>query len=415
MLLRRCAVLYCEPREALALDLQALLTGNGALGAELRWIALAPHIGIELELDAAELAALGAIGPSLWLERADCERRHGAAAIAALLRRGLLLADGAADEEDQEDGAGHVNKAGGPHQADEAGEGQHAGHAMPLAHWRARDEALRAAHWRGLSATAHIFSRWHDVQGDKGKRFPTFNDLVQRFGPPPPASVEHGPADAAIALPAPAAGPLDATLLRRYTGRHYDAAATLPLAVAARLLQRTFGAQQTRTMMPGADALKKTSPSGGGLHPVEAYVLAQRVADVAPGLYHYHSQRHVLEPMRLLPADQLKALALAAVADQDWFADAPLLVVLVARVQRTFWKYRDHAKAYRVLQLDAGHLSQTFYLLATEAGLPAFVTAGMNEVNLEQAFGFDPLQQAVLAISGCGAAAEGVSPVTEFR
>lgn len=380
MLLRRCAVLYCEPRETLALDLQALLSGDGALAAQIAWVALAPHIGAELELDAAGLAALGAIGPSLWLERSDCERRHGAAAIATLLERGLLVGDDAVH-----------------------------------AHWRARDEALRAAHWRPLSAAAHIFSRWQDVRGDKGQRFPTFNDLVQRFGPPPSATVEHGPSEAAIALPAPQAGPLDATLLQRYTGRHYDAGATLPLATAARLLQRTFGAQQTRTMMPGADALKKTSPSGGGLHPVEAYVLAQRVDGVAPGLYHYHPQRHQLEPMRLMPAAELHTLALSAVADQDWFADAPLLVALVARVERTFWKYRDHAKAYRVLQLDAGHLSQTFYLLATEAGLPAFVTAGMNEVNLEQAFGFDPLRQAVLAIGGCGPAAAGPSPVTEFR
>ena len=380
MLLRRCAVLYCEPREALALDLQALLTGNGALAAQIAWVALAPHIGAERQVDAAGLAALGAIGPSLWLERADCEQRHGAAAIATLLEQGLLVGDDAAH-----------------------------------AHWRARDEALRAAHWRPLSATAHIFSRWHDVQGDKAKRFPTFNDLVQRFGAPPPASVEHGPADAAIALPAPATGPLDATLLRRYTGRHYDPDASLPLATVARLLQRSFGAQQTRTMMPGADALKKTSPSGGGLHPVEAYLLAQRVGGVAPGLYHYHPLRHQLEPMRLMPAAELKTLALAAVADQDWFADAPMLVALVARVERTFWKYRDHVKAYRVLQLDAGHLSQTFFLLATEAGLPAFVTAGMNEVNVEQAFGFDPLRQAVLAIIGCGPAAAGESPMTEFR
>jgi len=85
MLLRRCAVLYCAPREALALDLQALLTGNSALVAEIAWVALAPHIGAERGVDAAGLVALGVIGPSLWLERADCERRHGAAAIAALL------------------------------------------------------------------------------------------------------------------------------------------------------------------------------------------------------------------------------------------------------------------------------------------------------------------------------------------
>lgn len=379
MLLRRCSVVFLEPREDLDLDLAALFSGAGVLGARVTWVVLAPHAGVELQVDQAELAALGGLGPTLWLEHDDCAVRYGAEVIARLLDVGLLIGD-----DDQ--------------------------HAL----LRARDEALRAVHWRPLSAVAHSFSRWQDVQGENGKRFPTFDDLVDSLGLPPPATVEYGPAQAAIALPAVAPAPLDEPLLQRYTGRNFDAQASLPLALAGRLLQRTFGAQQQRTMMPGAVALKKTSPSGGGLHPIEAYVLAQRVAGIAPGLYHYHPVRHALEPMQALSADAAAALALSAVADQDWFAHAPMMVVLAARVERTFWKYRDHAKAYRVLLLDAGHLSQTFQLLAAEAGLAGFITAGINEGNIEQAFGLDPLQQAVVAVCGCGTAAA-VSSMVEFR
>jgi hypothetical protein len=57
--------------------------------------------------------------------------------------------------------------------------------------------------------------------------------------------------------------------------------------------------------------------------------------------------------------------------------------------------------------LDAGHLSQTFYLLAAEAGMAGFVTAAINEVELEQALGLDPLCDAVLAVCGCGPAGPG--------
>ena len=67
---------------------------------------------------------------------------------------------------------------------------------------------------------------------------------------------------------------------------------------------------------------------------------------------------------------QTAELAMRAVADQDWFVDAPMLVVLAARVERNFWKYRNHAKAYRALLLDAGHLSQSFYTLATDDSFP---------------------------------------------
>lgn len=380
MLLRRCAILFLEPREDLHLDLAALFSGVGALGASVRWFALAPHVGDELEVSEAELAALGGIGASLWQERAACDRLFGGHVVDRLLACGLLLAD-----------------------------------SPDHAAWNARDHAVRDGHWRPLSALAHSFSRWQDVKGDKAKHFPTCDDLVDSFGLPPPATITAAPPEQALALPSPPAGPLDEVLLTRYTSRNFDGAAVLPLDLAARLLQRTFGAQAEHRIMEGVSALKKTSPSGGGLHPIEAYVLVQRVAGVAPGLYHYHPLRHVLEPLQALSADDAAALALQVVADQDWFANAPMLVVLSGRVARSFWKYRNHVKAYRVLTLDAGHLSQTFQLLAAEAGLAAFVTAGINEGNIEQAFGLDPLHDAVLAVCGCGAAASTPSAMLELR
>ncbi|MES2902404.1 MAG: putative peptide maturation dehydrogenase [Pseudomonadota bacterium] len=378
-LLRRCAVLFIEIREDLDLDLRALFSGVGALGATLRQIALAPHVGDEIELGDAELTLLGALGPTLWQERSQCEQRFGPELVERLLELGLLI-----------------------------------GTESAYSAMRERDDALRAAYWRPLSAVAHAFSRWHDIKGENGKRFPTFDSLVASFGPPPPATIECAPEHACVDLPAPLDGPLDATLLGRYTGRNFDAQAVLPLPVAARLLQRTFGAQHQRQISPEATVLKKTSPSGGGLHPIEAYVLVQRVSGIAPGLYHYHPLRHRLEPMQLLGSEAARTLALATVADQQWFADAPMLVVMAGRVERSFWKYRDHPKSYRVLLLDAGHLSQTFYLLAAEAGLPAFITAGINEVNIEHAFGLDPLKHAVIAVCGCGTATAQAS-MTELR
>ena len=102
------------------------------------------------------------------------------------------------------------------------------------------------------------------------------------------------------------------------------------------------------------------------------------------------------------PAQPLRDFILKAVAQQHWFADAHVLVVLAPRFDRTFWKYRNHAKAYRVIALEAGHLSQTLYLSATEAGLGAFVTGAVNEVALEQAFGFDPMRTGVVAVCGFG-------------
>jgi hypothetical protein len=63
---------------------------------------------------------------------------------------------------------------------------------------------------------------------------------------------------------------------------------------------------------------------------------------------------------------------------------------------------RNHAKAYRAIALEAGHLSQTLYLSATDAGLGAYITCAINEVPLEQAFDLDPITSGALAICGFG-------------
>ena len=86
----------------------------------------------------------------------------------------------------------------------------------------------------------------------------------------------------------------------------------------------------------------------------------------------------------------------------SWFADAHALCVLAPRFQRNFWKYRNHPKAYRVCILDIGHLSQTLLLSATEQGLGSYVTAAINEADLERAFGLTHWIDGPLAICGIG-------------
>lgn len=367
MKIRRCAVLFIEPREALEIDWAALFAGASVLSGKSSWMALAPHLGREVVVDMEGLKALGAISQTVWLEQDQAVQDFGQDCIARLLEQGLLVSD------------------------DEAG-----------AFHRGRDETLRSQHWRPVSALAHAFSRWEDVEVGTASSVPSFQELVDQNGPPPPPTVERCTPERAIKLPAPGGGELDPILFRRYTGRNFDVQAVLPMATVSRLLQRTFGAQELHKMSEDGHIFKKLSPSGGSMHPIEAYVMVQRVDGVAPGLYHYHPVEHALEPVALMEPVQASALAKKMVAGQQWFADAPLLVVMAARVKRNFWKYRNHLKAFKALSLDGGHLSQNFYLLATEAGLTAFITAAVNDVDIERALGLDHLCDAVIAVCGCG-------------
>jgi len=140
----------------------------------------------------------------------------------------------------------------------------------------------------------------------------------------------------------------------------------------------------------------KTGAVGAYLDPVNW------VEGVAPGLYHYHPVDHALEPLRNLSNTEISTLVRTLVGAQPYFIDAQVFVIPVTRFRRNFWKYRNHAKAYRALILDVGHLSQTMYLSATELGLAAFITAAVNEVDIEEAFGLDPLEEGPLAVCGFG-------------
>lgn len=369
MPVRRCGILFFEPRESVGFDLARLLQGDTGLTSTLSTWALAPHLDAEVAIDAAEMAALAAIGETPWLERDALAARHGAGVIDALLAKGLLVSD-------------------------------EPGHEA----LRARDERVRHQHWRPLSAVSHHFNRWESVDAstaaaESGLR--TTADLAERHGAPPHHFHARVGAGARLPLARPAATDFDAFLARRTTCRNWDRTRPLAGDDFARVLHTVFAAQAAVELAKDSAAVKKTSPSGGGLHATEAYLLVQQVEGVAPGLYHYHSGDHALEPLPSAEVDW-HALANRFVAGQHWFADAHVQVILAPRFRRSFWKYRNHAKAYRALILDAGHLSQTLYLTATQLGLGAFITSAINEREIEPALGLDPLEEGPLAVCGFG-------------
>ncbi len=355
-----------EPREQVRVDLMSILSGGDGLARSMQWFALAPHLAGEVAVTDAECRLLGQLGTEQWVGFDDipAEDRD---ALRRLIDVGLVVS---ADDID-----GH----------------------------HADDERLRAARWHPLSATFHAFTRWSGIDSVSEMKLAGTDNAAtmrERLGEPPPASSQCGDGQR-LPLPRIAPNEFDDLLARRATCRNFDPSRQVPFDVFAQLLQRVFAAQAEVRVAHDTVFLKKNVPSGGSLHPMECYLIVQHVEGVAPGLYHYQAQEHALEPLAA-PATPLRELVMDAVARQHWFADAHVVVLMSPRFDRTFWKYRQHAKGYRVIALEAGHISQTLYLAATEAGLGAFITSAINEVELEQAFGLDPIRQGAIAVCGFG-------------
>ncbi len=375
MRVRRCHALVIEPRETRSIDLNALMAGQARMASRIQWVALAAHRDEGQPLDDDEMHALGRISPSEWSERAVLDETFGAGVVDRLIDARLLLGD----------------------------DGTHAD-----------DTIVRESHWHPLAAVLHRHLRWRSVD----TRMPAMDadrdaaTMLDRLGRPPPVVAERRPDEQRIALCDPDAdSALGMLASRRVTCRNFDPHRAIGARALSTLLHRVHRARAVHDVS-GIAVQKKAVPSAGGLHPVEAYLLVRRVDGLAPGLYHYHSLDHALELLCPLDDGESEQYAREFVAQQPWFVDAPLQIVLAARFRRNFWKYRSHAKAYRAVILDAGHLSQMQYLVAAELGLGAFITAAVNEGEIEDAFGLDPMESGVLAVTGIGHRAD---TMTEFE
>jgi SagB-type dehydrogenase family enzyme len=146
----------------------------------------------------------------------------------------------------------------------------------------------------------------------------------------------------------------------------------------------------------------KTSPSAGALHPIECYVLAWNVRGIRPGLYHYDVRADELSRLR---SGDLRDAAVKAASGQRWVGRAAFLCVMTAVFERTLWKYQFES-AYRVLWLDAGHLAQTFCLLATSRGLGSFTTAAIQDTFIEKLIGLDGIREFPVYLCGAGVPAK---------
>jgi putative peptide maturation dehydrogenase len=367
MLVRRSTIVMLDSREQLDFDLTLVAAGGNGLRSTLQWFALAPPRDEEIVLSADEVVVLGILSPTQWVDLDELARVHSPAVLQSLLDKQLVVA-------------------------------QHSIAAL-------RDDALRDTHWRSQAAVQHYSSRWHGVDTEAIQRDLTDcngDDLLAKLGPPPALVRERSAAHERIALPRADTSALDALLGTRVTCRNFDRTRAITREQFSSVLQRAWGARAVQDFAPAVPLLKKGVPSAGGLHATEAYLLVQHVEGVLPGLYHYHPVDHALEPIRDLSVEAAAALARRFVAAQTYFVDAHVMVIAVSRFRRNYWKYRNHAKAYRALILDVGHLSQTQYLAATELGLAAFITAAINEVDIEQALGLDAIEESPLAVTGFG-------------
>ncbi len=191
--------------------------------------------------------------------------------------------------------------------------------------------------------------------------------------------------------------PLFKTMRERITTRKFSGQ-SISRSQLSRIIYHTWGKLSMIQTEEFGQLLHKSSPSAGARHPIEAYVVVNKVEGVEPGIYHYSAKNNALE---LLRKGDFRDLCIKFSAGQTWTRETSAFFIMSAVVQRTAWKYRI-PRVYRALLLDAGHLSQTFLLASTGLGLGAFCIGILSDSTIEKELGLDGVNEIALFAVGVG-------------
>lgn len=133
-------------------------------------------------------------------------------------------------------------------------------------------------------------------------------------------------------------------------------------------------------------------PSGGGVYPIETYLINFSGSEEYPaGLYHYNIRTHNLSCLwkRTFEDGERKQMF-----GYPWAEDASVAVIFTIVFDRVIEKYGE--RAYRFALLEAGHIAQNFSLVATALSLKSCLQGGMNDAFLETLFNFDSHKESIV-------------------
>jgi SagB-type dehydrogenase family enzyme len=184
-----------------------------------------------------------------------------------------------------------------------------------------------------------------------------------------------------IKLPAPSVTggpPFWQVLAARRSIRHYGED-PMPLEILSQLLWSTHGI----TGLLGPHHLRN-APSAGACYPIEAYVVANSVVNLRPGLYRYLTDDHAL---MLLRRGDVGSEITAAALGQRMCSQGSVTFVWTAVLPRTTGRYGDRGQRY--VLVDAGHVGQNMYLAATALGYGCCTIGAFDDDALNEAVGVD--------------------------
>jgi SagB-type dehydrogenase family enzyme len=200
-----------------------------------------------------------------------------------------------------------------------------------------------------------------------------------------------------VELPAPSdlSGEFAGALEGRRSVRNYIPEFELPLADLGGVLWSGLGTRNVAEARYGFT--RGPAPSGGGLRPIEAWVIARNVNGLVPGVYQYDRESHRLAWTRSVNFVDDEIVGVLPAQPELWEASA--IIVLTATWDRVAAKYKS-SRAYRNILIESGCIAQILAMSTVVSGLSSLVFGAFEDTPMNTLLGIDPHDEdAILAIA----------------
>ena len=207
-------------------------------------------------------------------------------------------------------------------------------------------------------------------------------------GPP----FKEYPGVPAIQLPAPRdlSLSLNEAIRRRVSCRSFNSS-PLTLEELSTILSVGNGVEGV-VHLGAKEHLERPMPSGGGLYPLEFYVIVRQVESLTPGIYHYAPLMHELEQLKLVELSN--SFISQLFMDQSYLTGAGAILLITAVLERSMHKYGD--RGYRYILLEAGHAAQNMCLAVTSLDLGALPVGGFFDSYVAKLLELNQEHEAIL-------------------
>lgn len=118
-------------------------------------------------------------------------------------------------------------------------------------------------------------------------------------------------------------------------------------------------------------------PSAGGRYSISLFINISDVVGIEPGLYYFDYFNEEISYFRCeIPNNRLREILL----EQEFADKSSVTLFFIANTEIIFQKYGERGSRY--IFLDAGHISQNFYLVATQMKIQTVSVGGFldNEI-----------------------------------